>query len=114
MKQFKPFLKYSFTNVVFRSDSILVSLYYHKTDPKYNKYRSILKGNLRSSILLTLYYQLNLQTSVSISTFTTLWANLADDTLMIFCLFFPEKHFMQVVSTGDNFQLLVFIYSGTQ
>ena len=42
----------------------------------------------------------------SILTFTTLWANSADDKLMIlFFLFYPENgiwHFMQIVSTGDN------------
>ena len=35
-------------------------------------------------------------------TFTTLWANSADDKVMIF---FPENrhgHFMQIVSYGDN------------
>ena len=34
------------------------------------------------------------------STFTTVWANSADDKLVIFCLFFPESriwHFMQIV-----------------
>ena len=33
-----------------------------------------------------------------------LWANLADDKLLVF-LFFPESrfwHFMQIVSNGDN------------
>ena len=36
---------------------------------------------------------------------TTLWTNSADDKLMIFFLFFPEKsmwHFMQTVFIGDN------------
>ena len=35
----------------------------------------------------------------------TLWANLADDKLVIFFLFSPENriwHFMQIVSIGDN------------
>ena len=39
------------------------------------------------------------------STFTTLWANTADNTLMIFFLFFQENrfwHFMQIVSNRDN------------
>ena len=34
-----------------------------------------------------------------------LWANSADDKLMIFFLFFPEnrmQHFMQIVFNGDN------------
>ena len=38
-------------------------------------------------------------------TFTTLWANSADDKLVIFFLFFPENriwHFMQIVSIVDN------------
>ena len=38
-------------------------------------------------------------------TFTTLWAFSADDKLMIYFLFFPEnriRHFMQIVSSGDN------------
>ena len=38
-------------------------------------------------------------------TFTTLWANSANDKLTIFFLPFPEKkicHFMQIVSIGDN------------
>ena len=38
-------------------------------------------------------------------TFTTLWAFLADDKMMLFFLFFPENriwHFMQIVSLGDN------------
>ena len=37
-------------------------------------------------------------------TFTTLWANLADDKLMIFSLLPEYKiwHFMQIVSIGDN------------
>ena len=38
-------------------------------------------------------------------TFTTLWANLTADTLLIFFLFFLENsiwHFMQIVSTGDK------------
>ena len=37
-------------------------------------------------------------------TITTLWANSADDKLMIFFLFFPENrlwHFMQIISIGD-------------
>ena len=43
--------------------------------------------------------------SQSTLTFTTLWANSADDDSMIFFLFFPENriwHFMQIVSIGDN------------
>ena len=39
-------------------------------------------------------------------TFIILWANSADDKLMMFFfLFFPDKrilHFMQIVSNGDN------------
>ena len=38
-------------------------------------------------------------------TVTTLWANSVDAKVMIFFLFFPEnriRHFMQIVSTGDN------------
>ena len=38
-------------------------------------------------------------------TLSMLWANSADDTLMIFFLIFPRKqvwHFMQIVSNGDN------------
>ena len=39
-------------------------------------------------------------------TFTTLWANTADDTLIkVFLFFFPENrfwHFMQIVSHGDS------------
>ena len=38
-------------------------------------------------------------------TLTTLWASSADDKLMIYFLFFPEnrfRHFMQIVSCGDN------------
>ena len=38
-------------------------------------------------------------------TFTTLWANSADDKLMIVFLFFPENrvwHFEHIVSIGDN------------
>ena len=38
-------------------------------------------------------------------TFTTLWADSADDKLMIFFLFFPENriwHFIQIFSKGDN------------
>ena len=38
-------------------------------------------------------------------TFTTLWANSADDKLMVIFLFFPENkilHFMQIVFKGDN------------
>ena len=38
-------------------------------------------------------------------TFTTLWANSADNNLVILFLFFPENriwHFMQTVSIGDN------------
>ena len=38
-------------------------------------------------------------------TFTTLWANSADNKLMTFFLLFPENenwHFMQTVSNGDN------------
>ena len=37
--------------------------------------------------------------------FTTLLANSADDTWIIFSIFFPENwiwHFMQIVSIGDN------------
>ena len=37
--------------------------------------------------------------------FTTLWANFADDKLMIYFLYFLENrlwHFMQIVSRGDN------------
>ena len=37
-------------------------------------------------------------------TFTTFWANSADDRLMIFFLFSSENrvwHFMQIVSIGD-------------
>ena len=40
-------------------------------------------------------------------TFTTLWANSADDKLMIFFLFFPVHriwHFLQIVSKRDNLQ----------
>ena len=36
-------------------------------------------------------------------TFTFLWANSADDKLVVFFLFFPENrilHFMQIVSIG--------------
>ena len=39
-------------------------------------------------------------------TFTTPWANLADDKAAVCFLFFPENrkwHFMQIVSKGDNF-----------
>ena len=42
---------------------------------------------------------------LNILTFTTLWAFSADNKLMIFFLFFPEnriRHFMQIVSLGDN------------
>ena len=38
-------------------------------------------------------------------TFTTIWANSADNKLTILFLFFPENglwHFMQIVSLGDN------------
>ena len=39
-------------------------------------------------------------------TFTSLWANLAEDKLVIFVLLFLENrfwHFMQIVSNGENF-----------
>ena len=38
-------------------------------------------------------------------TFTALWANSAEDELMILFLFFPVnriRHFMQIVSNGEN------------
>ena len=37
--------------------------------------------------------------------FTTLWANSADDKLIIILLFSPQNrlwHFMQIISLGDN------------
>ena len=43
--------------------------------------------------------------TVSVWIYTTLWANSADDKLLIFFLFSPENriwHFMQIVSIGDN------------
>ena len=42
----------------------------------------------------------------TVLTFTTLWANSADNKCMIFFLLFPQNrlwHFMQIVSNGDNF-----------
>ena len=48
-------------------------------------------------------------------TFTTLWANLADNKLVIFFLFFPENriwHFMQIVSIGDNLHEMSKLFSG--
>ena len=57
-------------------------------------------------------------------TFTTPWANSADDKLMIFFLFFPENrfwHFMQIVSIRDNLhemskpvQTIALVKSGIQ
>ena len=76
-------------------------------------------GLCRSSIYLTIYANVLIwafhdsQTSSSTFSigqtngfaFTTLWANSADDKLMIFFLFFSENriwHFTQIVSSGDN------------
>ena len=43
--------------------------------------------------------------SLVLVTVVNFWANLADDKLLYFFLFFPENrlwHFMQIVSIGDN------------
>ena len=55
--------------------------------------------------LITLLHTLDIQGSQAALTFTILWANSADDKLVLFFSYFTENriwHFMQIVSNGDN------------
>ena len=52
-------------------------------------------------MLEVVHFQLDNKDDEEILTLTTLWANSADNKLMIFLLFFPENriwHFLQIVS----------------
>ena len=74
----------------------------------------VLKGKIRNKLLIqhkskfhSFHYKSLRQRKYSafILTLTALWADSADDKVMIFVLHFPEKsilYFMQIVCWGDN------------
>ena len=56
-----------------------------------------------NTFLINSTHEFHLMCLKPLLTFTTLWANSADDKLMIFFLFFPGNriwHFVQIVSAG--------------
>ena len=57
-------------------------------------------------IMLHIFKNTTLEILNDALTFTTIWANSADDKLVIFFLFLPDNriwHFMQIVSSGRQF-----------
>ena len=69
------------------------------------KYFSYFSKKINHRIMQSLHWELELFYLISCLTLTMLWADSADNKLMIFFLFSLENriwHFMQIVSLGDN------------
>ena len=64
-----------------------------------------MRTHIKAHVFVELSICIALLAEVIVLTFTTLWADSADDKLMIFFLIFPENriwHFIQIFSYGDN------------
>ena len=76
---------------------VLFTIHTNITDKVYHLANSLIDMTAHWSVWYT--------AKLIVLNFTTLWANLADEKLMIFFVFFPENiiwHVMQIVSNGDN------------